>query len=103
MGEGDPRMQSNMNFASAIGHVLSGLTTPVFLAGLGQGPRPTLTAYTGLRGKARQVRTELVAALLKAGLRKSLRVRVRHDRGLAEPSSLEALTKRFAHETIIYD
>lgn len=86
-----------------VAHVLSGLSVPVFLAGLDEGKRPLLTAYTAFAGSARKLTAEIRSALAQAGLGSGLRVKLREERALDEATSLEALLNRFPHDQIVYD
>jgi hypothetical protein len=86
-----------------IAHVLSGLSVPVFAAGLDNSARPLLTVYTAFPGSKRKLEGEIAVSLLKAGLNPKLRLKVREETAFEEPASLEGLLQRFQHDRIVYD
>ena len=86
-----------------IAHVLSGLSVPVFAAGLDNSARPLLTVYTAFPGSKRKLEAEIAVSLLKAGLNPKLRLKVREETAFEEPASLEGLLQRFQHDRIVYD
>jgi hypothetical protein len=86
-----------------IAHVLSGLSIPVFAAGLDDGKRPLLTVYTAFSGSRRKLASEIGSGLARAGLASELRVKIREESALDEASSLEGLLKRFRHDRMVYD
>jgi hypothetical protein len=86
-----------------IAHALSGLSVPVFAAGLDGGKQKQLTVYTAFPGSRRKLETEISAVLLKAGADPKLRLKVREETTLEQPASLEELLRRFQHDRIVYD
>lgn len=89
--------------SAAVAHVLSGLSVPVFLAGIDRGRRQVLTVYTAFKGTSRKLRLEIGTKVVQAGLGSSLQVKLREERGLEDASSIEALLKRYPHDQIVYD
>src|SRR4051794_23067827 len=93
----------NSSEGELIAHVLSGLSVPVFAAGLDNSKRPLLTVYTAFPGSRRKLEAEIAGCLLRAGANPKLRLKVREETTLEQAASLEELLQRFQHDRIVYD